>query len=81
MNAQDKLAIDLVLIILMFVGGDAWLRHINLDERNRNRGIGSALIAAFAAQAGSAVRAFKSSPESGARNIRFIRRILRSVKD
>jgi hypothetical protein len=80
MNAQDKLAIDLVLIILMFVGGDAWLRHINLDERNHNRGIGSALIAAFAAQAGSAVT-FKSSPESGARNIRFIGRILRSVKD
>jgi GNAT superfamily N-acetyltransferase len=28
--------------------------HINLDERYRNRGIGSALIAAFAAQAASA---------------------------
>jgi GNAT superfamily N-acetyltransferase len=30
--------------------------HINLDERYRNRGIGSALIAAFAAQAASAGR-------------------------
>jgi GNAT superfamily N-acetyltransferase len=31
--------------------------HINLDERYRNRGIGSALIAAFAAQAASGGRA------------------------
>src|SRR5215472_10710414 len=30
--------------------------HINLDERYRNRGIGSALIAAFAAQAASTGR-------------------------
>src|SRR5438067_7362022 len=30
--------------------------HINLDERCRNRGVGSALIAAFAAQAASARR-------------------------
>jgi GNAT superfamily N-acetyltransferase len=46
--------------------------HINLDERYRNRGIGSALIAAFAAQAASAGRSgIHVVTEELARNVRF----------
>ena len=46
--------------------------HINLDERYRNRGIGSALIAAFAAQAESAGRSgIHVVTGEQARNVRF----------
>ena len=46
--------------------------HINLDERYRNRGIGSALIAAFAAQAASAGRpGIHVVTGERARNVRF----------
>jgi GNAT superfamily N-acetyltransferase len=46
--------------------------HINLDERYRNRGFGSALIAAFAAQAASAGHSgIHVVTEEQARNIRF----------
>ena len=46
--------------------------HINLDERYRNRGIGSALIAAFAAQAASAGRSgIHVVTGEQARNVRF----------
>src|SRR6516162_3564924 len=49
--------------------------HINLDERYRNRGIGSALIAAFAAQAASAGRSgIHVVTGERARNVRFMRR-------
>jgi len=46
--------------------------HINLDERYRNRGIGSALIAAFAAQAANAERSgIHVVTGEQARNVRF----------
>jgi GNAT superfamily N-acetyltransferase len=46
--------------------------HINLDERYRNRGIGSALIDAFAAQAESAGRSgIHVVTGEQARNVRF----------
>src|SRR6516165_8264056 len=46
--------------------------HINLDERYRNRGIGSALIAAFAAQAANAGRSgIHVVTGEQARNVRF----------
>jgi GNAT superfamily N-acetyltransferase len=46
--------------------------HINLDERYRNRGIGSALIAAFAVQAASAGRSgIHVVTGERARNVRF----------
>jgi len=46
--------------------------HINLDERYRNRGIGSALIAAFAAQAASVGRSgIHVVTGERARNVRF----------
>jgi GNAT superfamily N-acetyltransferase len=46
--------------------------HINLDERYRNRGIGSALIAAFVAQAESAGHSgIHVVTEERARNVRF----------
>ena len=46
--------------------------HINLDERYRNRGIGSALIDAFAAQAASAGRSgIHVVTGERARNVRF----------
>jgi GNAT superfamily N-acetyltransferase len=46
--------------------------HINLDERYRNRAIGSALIAAFAAQAASAGRSgIHVVTGERARNVRF----------
>ena len=46
--------------------------RINLDERYRNRGIGSALIAAFAAQAASAGRSgVHVVTGERARNVRF----------
>jgi GNAT superfamily N-acetyltransferase len=46
--------------------------HINLDERYRNRGTGSALIAAFAAQAASARRSgIHVVTGERARNVRF----------
>src|SRR6516162_6152798 len=46
--------------------------HINLDERYRSRGIGSALIAAFAAQAASAGRSgIHVVTGERARNVRF----------
>jgi GNAT superfamily N-acetyltransferase len=46
--------------------------HTNLDERHRNRGIGSALIAAFAARAASAGRSgIHVVTEERARNVRF----------
>jgi GNAT superfamily N-acetyltransferase len=47
-------------------------RHINLDERYRNCGIGSALIAAFAAQAAGAGRSgIHVVTGERARNVRF----------
>jgi GNAT superfamily N-acetyltransferase len=56
--------------------------HINLDERYRNRGIGSALIAAFAAQAPARdVRASTSSPESGRAMSVFMRERISSTCD
>jgi GNAT superfamily N-acetyltransferase len=46
--------------------------HINLDERYRNSGIGSALIAAFTAQAASAgCSGIHVVTEERARNVRF----------
>ncbi len=46
--------------------------HINLDERYRSRGIGSALIDAFAAQAASAGRSgIHVVTRERARNVRF----------
>jgi GNAT superfamily N-acetyltransferase len=49
--------------------------HINLDEGYRNRGIGSALITAFAAQAASAGRSgIHVVTEERARNVVFMRR-------
>ena len=46
--------------------------HINLDERYRNRGIGTALIAAFAAQAASSGRSgIHVVTGERARNVRF----------
>ena len=46
--------------------------HINLDERYRNHGIGSALIAAFAAQAERAGRSgIHVVTREQARNVRF----------
>ena len=49
--------------------------HINLDDRYRNRGIGSALIAAFAAQPRARdVQASTSLPESGRAMSVFMRR-------
>jgi len=46
--------------------------HINLDERYRNRGVGSALIDAFAAQAASAGRTgIHVVTGEQSRNVRF----------
>ncbi len=49
--------------------------HVNLDERHRNRGVGSALVDAFAVQAtASGVQGLHVVTAAQARNVRFYER-------